>query len=170
MRLNLILRTAICLEVGLFVTFSQSHNIAIGLEALTSFGVGYAMVTLFVALLQRKKLANYKNLPVTALALVIGLIAAQAPATDGLLWFRLLLAAWGLLSGAYEIYQAKVAGFKTMQGKELLVSASLGVILGILYLAVPLSPLDAVGFFGAYMVVSAVHLGIAAASEREARA
>jgi len=166
MRLNLILRTAICLEVGLFVTFTQSHNILIGLEALTSFGVGYALVTLFVALLQRKKLNSYANLPLAALALVIGLVATQVPAAAGLFWFRILVAAWGLLSGAYELYLARRTGFKSVTGKELMVSSIMGLILGILFITVPLQALDAVGFFGAYMVVCAVHLGISAASER----
>jgi hypothetical protein len=169
MRLNLILRTAICLEVGLIITFSQSHSIDIGLIAMTSFGVGYAMVTVFVALLQRKKVNAYGSLPLSALALAVGLAAAIVPVSDGLRWFRWLVVAWGLASGAYELYQAKGAGFKTLRGKELSVSAVLGILLGLLYLVLPLHDLDAVGFFGAYMIINAVHLGIAAASERPSR-
>ena len=166
MRLNLILRTAICLEVGLVITFSQVHNVTLGLQSLTSFGVGYAMITIFVALLQRKKLASYQNLPITGLALVVGLIAAQAPTTGGMIWFRLLVAGWGVLSGCYEIWLASKASFRSMRGKEQLLTGLLGLILGALYLLVPLSEIDAVGFFGAYLIISAVHLGIAAASER----
>ena len=63
----------------------------------------------------------------------------------------------------------KGAGFKTLRGKELSVSAVLGILLGLLYLVLPLNDLDAVGFFGAYMIINAVHLGIAAASERPSR-
>lgn len=166
MRLNLILRTAICLEVGLIITFSQSHSIDIGLIALTSFGVGYAMVTVFVALLQRKKVNSYGTLPLSILALAVGLGAAMVPASDGLRWFRWLVVAWGIAAGAFELYQAKTVGFKTMRGKELSVSAALSLILGVLYLALPLTDVDAVGFFGAYMIINAVHLGIAAATER----
>jgi hypothetical protein len=169
MRLNLILRTAVFLEVGLIITFSQSHGMDIGLIALTSFGVGYAMVNVFVALLQRKKINSYGNLPLTALALLVGLGAAMVPAADSLRWFRMIVVVWGLASGAYEFYQAKKTGLKTVRGKELLISSVLGVILGVLYLAVNLRDVDAVGFFGAYMIVSAVHLGIAAASERPSK-
>jgi len=168
-RLLLILRTAICLEVGLSITFTQSHNVLVGLAALTSFGVGYAMVSVFVALLQRKKLSAYDTLPLTAAALAVGLLAAQAPTADGLTWFRYLVAGWGLFSGLFEVVLARRAGFKTLRGRESLVSAVLALILGILFLAVNLKALDEVGFFGAYMMICAVHLGISAASDRSSK-
>ena len=94
MRLLLILRAAVCLEVGLIVTFSQSHSVQVGLLALTSFGVGYAMVSVFTALLQRKKLAELDSVVVTALALVVGLAAANAPALQDRLWFQYLVVGW----------------------------------------------------------------------------
>jgi len=139
------------------------------LAALTSFGVGYAMVSVFVALLQRKKLSAYDTLPLTAVALAVGLLAAQAPTADGLTWFRFLVAGWGLFSGLFELLLARRAGFKSLKGRESLVSATLALILGVLFLLVNLKAIDEVGFFGAYMMVCAVHLGIAAASDRSAR-
>lgn len=141
----------------------------VGLAALTSFGVGYAMVSVFVALLQRKKLSAYDTLPLTAVALAVGLLAAQAPTADGLTWFRFLVAGWGLFSGLFELLLARRAGFKSLKGRESLVSATLALILGVLFLLVNLKAIDEVGFFGAYMMVCAVHLGIAAASDRSAR-
>ena len=141
----------------------------VGLAALTSFGVGYAMVSVFVALLQRKKLSAYDTLPLTAVALAVGLLAAQAPTADGLTWFRFLVAGWGLFSGLFELLLARRAGFKSLKGRESLVSATLALILGVLFLLVNLKAIDEVGFFGAYMMVSAVHLGIAAASDRSAK-
>ena len=169
MRLLLILRTAICLEVGLTITFSQSHNALVGLASLTSFGVGYAMVSVFVALLQRKRLNAYDTLPLTAVALAIGLIAAQIPSAEALPWFRYLVAAWGLASALFEVVMARRSGFKSLRGRENLVSAVLGFILGVLFLVGNLRAVDAVGFFGAYMMICAVHLGISAASDRTAR-
>lgn len=141
----------------------------VGLAALTSFGVGYAMVSVFVALLQRKKLSAYDTLPLTAVALAVGLLAAQAPTADGLTWFRFLVAGWGLFSGLFELLLARRAGFKSLKGRESLVSATLALILGVLFLLVNLKAIDEVGFFGAYMMVCAVHLGIAAASDRSAK-
>ena len=169
MRLLLILRTAICLEVGLSITFTQSHGALVGLAALTSFGVGYAMVSVFVALLQRRKLSAYDTLPLTAAALGVGLLAAQAPISDGLTWFRYLVAGWGIFSGVFEVFLAKRAGFKTLRGRESLVSAVLAGIIGVLFLVANLKAVDQVGFFGAYMMVCAVHLGISAASDRSAK-
>jgi hypothetical protein len=43
------------------------------------------------------------------------------------------------------------------------------LIIGVLFLVGNLRAVDAVGFFGAYMMICAVHLGISAASDRTAR-
>lgn len=128
------------------------------------------MVSVFVALLQRKKLSAYDTLPLTAVALSVGLLAAQAPTHDGLTWFRYLVAGWGVFSGLFEVLLARRAGFKTLRGRESLVSALLSLILGVLFAAVTLKAVDAVGFFGAYMMICAVHLGISAASDRSGKA
>ena len=170
MRLLLILRAAVCLEVGLIVTFSQSHSVQVGLLALTSFGVGYAMVSVFTALLQRKKLAELDSVVVTALALVVGLAAANAPALQDRLWFQYLVVGWGLLSGAYDLYKGRKLGFKTPRGKEYAVSSVLALALGLLFLFVQLDVVGSVGFFGAYMILCAVHFGISAASETTSKA
>lgn len=170
MRLLLILRAAVCLEVGLIVTFSQSHSIQVGLLALTSFGVGYAMVSVFTSLLQRKKLAELDSVVITALALIVGLAAANTPADQDHLWFRLLVVGWGLLSGIYDLFKARKLGFKTPRGKEYSVSAALALALGLLYLLIQLDDVGSVGFFGAYMILCAVHFGISAASETSAKA
>jgi len=169
-RLLLILRAAVCLEVGLIVTFSQSHSVQVGLLALTSFGVGYAMVSVFTALLQRKKLAELDSVVVTALALVVGLAAANSPAAQDHLWFRFLVVGWGVGSGAYELLKARGLGLKTPRGKEHVVSGVLALALGLLFLLAPLDVVASVGFFGAYMILCAVHLGISAASETTSKA
>ncbi|MEN9715437.1 MAG: hypothetical protein RJA35_904 [Actinomycetota bacterium] len=166
MRLNLTLRTAVSLVVGLVITFAQAHTAGLGLTALASYGVGLALIGLLAYLLQRKTKEALLNLPLSALAMAVGLVAALAPASEALTYLRFLIVAWGLLSGAYELYLAVRTGRKTVRGKEQTISAILALILGAFYLAVPLRELDAVGFFGAYLIVSAVHLGIAAASER----
>jgi hypothetical protein len=169
-RLLLILRAAVCLEVGLIVTFSQSHSVQVGLLALTSFGVGYAMVSVFTALLQRKKLAELDSVVVTALALVVGLAAANTPADQDHLWFRYLVVGWGILSGAYDLFKSRKLGYKTPRGKEYMVSSVLALALGLLFLFVQLDEVGSVGFFGAYMILCAVHFGISAASETTAKA
>jgi uncharacterized membrane protein HdeD (DUF308 family) len=57
----------------------------------------------------------------------------------------------------------------TPSGKDYLMSAVFALVLGLLFLAVPLDEVSAVGFFGAYLALSGVHLGIAAASVPKAK-
>jgi len=66
-----------------------------------------------------------------------------------------------------ELIQAFRVGRTTNRGRELLISGGLSTAFGVLFAAVQLAELDTVGFFGAYLILSAVHLGIAAASERK---
>jgi hypothetical protein len=97
--------------------------------------------------------------------LIVGLAALLVPATDpdaSALVFVYLVTGWGLIAGAFEMYLARRAGFATRFGKDSLISASLSLLVGLLFLAVPLDIISAVGFFGAYLVLSAVHLGISA--------
>jgi hypothetical protein len=102
---------------------------------------------------------------VLATALIVGLAALLVPATDpdasGLV-FVYIVTGWGLISGAFEMYLARRSGFASRFGKDSLISASLSLLIGLLFLAVPLDIISAVGFFGAYLVLSAVHLGISA--------
>jgi uncharacterized membrane protein HdeD (DUF308 family) len=104
------------------------------------------------------------------LALVVGLAAANTPVAQDHLWFKYLVVSWGVVSGAYDLLKARGIGFKTPRGKEHVVSGTLAVALGLLFLLAPLDVVASVGFFGAYMILCAVHLGISAASETTSKA
>jgi uncharacterized membrane protein len=155
------------LEVGLVITFSQVHDYGVGIMAITSFGIGYAMVSVLVALVQRKKMSAYEAVPLTIFALGIGLAATQLNSHTQVFWYPMLIVIWGLASAGFEFLQAKKSGFKSPFGSEHLISAILGMLLALLYAFVRLQEIDAVGFFGAYMILSAVHLGISAVSARK---
>jgi uncharacterized membrane protein HdeD (DUF308 family) len=60
------------------------------------------------------------------------------------------------------LYLARKAGLATRSGKDSLINAVLSLGIGMLFLIVPLDIVSAVGFFGAYLVLSGVHLGISA--------
>jgi len=75
-----------------------------------------------------------------------------------------LITVWGLVAGAFELYLARRSGFSTTVGRDYLLSATLSIVLGLLFLVAPLDIVSAVGFFGAYLVISGVQLGVAAAS------
>ncbi len=158
-------RAAISFGVGIFITFNQSHSAATGLLALAIFGIGYAVLNGIGSVVWGKGIFSLENFPLTLAALIVGLAALLVPATDpeasGLV-FVYLVTGWGLISGAFEMYLARRTGFATRFGKDSLISAILSLIVGLLFLAVPLDIISAVGFFGAYLVLSAVHLGISA--------
>jgi hypothetical protein len=78
--------------------------------------------------------------------------------------FGALITAWGILIGGYEILQGQMLGLRTRAGRDHLTTALLTIALGALFLLAPLDQVSAVGFFGAYMVLIAVHLGLVAAS------
>lgn len=166
MRLSSGLRAAISLAVGLFITFSQSHSASIGLLSLGIYGIGLALVTLAVHFINRRGIATIEAIPFAIIALIIGFFALLVPEGDQteIAGFIALVTAWGLLSGVLELYAARKEKFSTRTGRDYLINAVFALILGALFLFVPLDIVSAVGFFGAYLVISAVHLGISAAT------
>jgi len=161
------LRAAISFGVGIFITFNQSHSAATGLLSLGMFGIGFALLNGIGSAVWGKGFFSLENFPLTLTALIVGTAAILVPSTEpnaAALVFVSLVPGWGLISGAFEMYLARSAGFATRFGKDSLISASLSLLVGLLFLAVPLDIISAVGFFGAYLVLSAVHLGISAAT------
>ena len=161
------LRAAISFGVGIFITFNQSHSAATGLFALGIFGIGFALLNGVGSVIWGKGIFSLENFPLTLAALIVGTAAILVPATDpeaAALAFVYLVTGWGLMSGAFEMYLARKAGFATRLGKDSLISASLSLLIGLLFLIAPLDIISAVGFFGAYLVLNAVHLGISSAT------
>jgi hypothetical protein len=170
-------RAAISLGVGLYLTFTQSHSAEIGLLALGIFGVGFAILNGFASVIFQKGLAAIENVPLTLVALLIGIFALLAPnsmagaadasltaGASNALAFKFLVTGWAIIAGAFELYQARRSGFKSAAGRDLLINASFGLLLAILFLVAPLDIVSQVGFFGAYLLMSGVHGGISAAS------
>jgi hypothetical protein len=158
-------RAAIFIAVGLFITFTQSHSAGTGLFALALFGIGLAVGNLLSTIWSKQNYLAVQSLPVTVIALAVGLFAAFIPQTDPTaqgLAFVYLVAGWAVIQAAMELYLANRSGFSSRAGKDGLISAGLGFALGLLFLIAQLDIVSAVGFFGAYLVVSGVHLAIAA--------
>ena len=161
------LRAAISFGVGIFITFNQSHSAATGLLALGIFGIGLAVLNGIGSAVWGKGIFSLENFPLTLAALILGVAGLLVPTGNleaaGLV-FVFLVAGWGLISGAFELALARRSDFATRSGKDNLLNAVLSLGLGLLFLIVPLDIVSAVGFFGAYLVLSAVHLGISAAT------
>lgn len=168
MRKTQAIRALAAFGVGIFITFSQSHSANVGLLALAIFGLAFGLTYPAAALIFEPGLPALEALPIGVVAILIGLFAVlaplqQLPADSGQVFIWLVMA-WGLISGAFELYQARRRGFRSDQGRDHLISSVFSLLLGVLFLAVPLDIVSAVGFFGAYLALSGVHLGIAAAT------
>jgi uncharacterized membrane protein HdeD (DUF308 family) len=158
-------RALIFVAVGLFITFTQSHSASTGLFALAIFGIGLAVANIAATIWEKRSYLSVESLPLTLISLAVGLFAAlipQADPTAQALAFVYLVAGWAVIAGALELYLANRNGFRTRAGKDGLITAVLGLALGLLFLIAPLDIVSAVGFFGAYLVICGVHLGIAA--------
>ena len=158
-------RATIFVAVGLFITFTQSHSAATGLFALAVFGIGLAVANISATIWDKRNYLSLHSLPLTLISLAVGLFAVLIPQsnpTAQALAFVYLVSGWGVVSGALELYLANRSGFRTRAGKDGLITAVLGLGIGLLFLIAPLDIVSAVGFFGAYLVICGVHLGIAA--------
>ncbi len=140
------LRALASIAVGLFVTFWQAHHAAVGLVALAIFTILYGLRTLFGA---------PKYSPIALIALITAFISASSLQENSNATFILLVAIWGAAQAATDFINRDV------------ISAVLASVLALLFALVPLDIVSAVGFFGAYLIVSGVHLGIAAYSPKK---
>lgn len=161
-RIALASRAGISLAVGLFVTFSQSHGAELGLLALGIFGLSFAVLNGLASAVFQKGMAAIQNVPLVMVALLIGIFALSA--SDDELAFKFLVTGWAIIAGAFELFQSRRAGFKTAEGRDLLINSCFSLLLAVLFLLAPLDIVSQVGFFGAYLMMSGVHIGIAAAS------
>ena len=145
--------------------------------ALGIFGLGFAIVNGFASVIFQRGLSAIENVPLTMVALLIGIFALMAPntisgaieqsssaAASDALAFKFLVTGWAIIAGAFELYQSRRAGFKSSTGRDLLINASMGLLLAVLFLLAPLDIVSQVGFFGAYLLMSGVHTAISAAS------
>jgi hypothetical protein len=135
------LRALASIAVGLFVTFWQSHHAAVGLVALALFTILYGARTLF---------GSPKYFPISVIALITAFLAATSLQENSDATFILLVAIWGISQAAIDYINRDS------------ISATLAGLLAALFALVPMDIVSAVGFFGAYLIVSGVHLGIAA--------
>ncbi|MFM6978139.1 MAG: hypothetical protein ACKOWR_05460 [Micrococcales bacterium] len=142
------LRALASIAVGLFVAFWQSHHAAVGLVALAIFTILYGLRTLF---------GSPKYFPIALIALITSFIAAVNLQENSDSTFVLLVAIWGIAQASIDWLNKDA------------ISASLAFLLAALFAFVPMDIVSAVGFFGAYLILSGVHLGIAAYTPKNSK-
>ncbi len=160
MKINAAIRAAAALGAGIYITFSQDHGVEIGLLGLTILAFGWAVGSIYSAAIAKDRIQMIAYIPLVVLQGLFGYLSL-AGAVDATL-FAALITAWGILIGGYELLQGQMLGLRTRAGRDHLTTALLTIALGGLFLLAPLDEVSAVGFFGAYMVLIAVHLGICA--------
>lgn len=163
MRIVSALKATLAVAAGFIITFSQVHSAQIGLMVLGGYGVSLGLVLLASFFFAKSQFLQ--NLPEAILLLVFGIFAHLVLASEvqlaGLKW---LLASLGLSLTAVHLYIANSLGLKTKKAADSVITALLNAGLGLLFVVFDLDEVAAVGFFGAYLVLLAVHLGISAAS------
>ena len=155
------------------MVFNQGHYVQYSLIALIVFALGTAVGQIAVALFGPNTLSSIESVPSSIISLTTGLLAALATvqaaqsgasAHQMIQEFSWLVTGWALTSGAFELYLARRAGFGTPIGRDWAILSGLSLLLGLVNLAIPMDRTTTVGMFVAYMMFSAVHLGIAATS------
>jgi hypothetical protein len=164
LRATLWIQTAVLFAVGIFITFSQVHNAIIGNLGLMFVALGFATAATIEVL--KTKQSGKPNGSPTLQVLIFGAIATAAivfAAGNDIVSFLILVIAFAVFNGLLELKKVSVQ-------KESKLSAfihfGLVAVLGISGALTGLDPVAFVGFFGAYAVILAVHLGITAASPK----
>lgn len=157
------IRAAIAFGLGLFITFSQAHTFVVGMAVMAGFGLAVGLLSLLYILRQKR---HNQLIPLMLIATLIGLLASATflyPDIQQML-FLPLVGLLGISFAAFEGYLAKRHGFRSGIGRDFSLSAVFSLALGLLFLIAPLDEVSAVGFLGAYLAISGVFWGIAAAT------
>ena len=165
MRITQAIQAAAAIITGTFITFSQIHDALIGNIGLLILAVGFAISTAWLAAKNNSRNVNIIKF-VFYLAIVIFAVVLIVQADQ--LWFYGLMVIWPFVNGFFEVGKFFTSQAGSIERKDSALSAliNFGLILAVSVsgLVSGIDPVAFVGFFGAYAIILAVHLGIAAAS------
>jgi uncharacterized membrane protein HdeD (DUF308 family) len=163
-------RALAALAATLVITFTRPDTAALALAIFAGFTVvqGIGSVALGLARRASRPLLNILPPAVISVLAAVGALLALGTAPKYLMDLQVLVMAYLVLNAAFETYLASRVGFKTLEGREHLIAASLAELFALIYVLLNPEPLNAAGFLGAYLALSAVHQGIWAASPSKA--
>jgi hypothetical protein len=163
MRIALILKAAFAFVAGIVITFSQVHDAQLAMFGLLLMSAGWFLASLFFILKNSNPIINGLLLLATA-GMAWYSTAFDANGATTMAW--ILLSAWGLFGAIAEFVFALRATKKSAERRDHLISAGLAIGLFISQISITKASDDVshVGFFGAYAVILAVHLGLSAFS------
>ncbi len=159
MRLLNALRAVVFSVGAAYLIFSQDHSADVGLLVLQI--VSSALVVVGIILFLTTKLKTSDLVIPTAIAVLVSSMTFILGNQDELFTLKTLVI---LLTLSMAIHEFVVA-MKANAGDaiELRIAAGLGALTGLLFLLAPLNDLNAVGFFSAYLALSAVQRSVWAA-------
>lgn len=155
-------RAIVAAVAGCTVTFSPDHSPVLGLAVFAGFALLTGALSLLLAL---RTLTGPGRAPalvsggVTLLAGVLALVALPVPS---LMLFIALVSGWGLVAGTFELVSGRRRS--GLAARDSVVVGAGTLLLGAAFALLPPHPVVSVGLLGAYAVMVAVYLGIAAFS------
>lgn len=153
---------AVVLSLGAaYLIFSQDHSAKVGLHVLQIVTVALVAGALVVFRIPKLKVTFRDILAPTVIALTVAVLSLGLLTEGELFQFKALVILFAVAMAVLEIVLSAKAdsGEKT----ELRISATLGALTGLLFVVAPLNDLNAVGFFSAYLAISAVQRAVWAA-------
>jgi hypothetical protein len=168
MRSANILRASIFAVAAAFLIFNQDHSISVGTTAIQFVTAGIAFGGLVLIKTESTSNRSVIIVPSAIAAFVLGLtflFSSGGTAESNLAVFTGFIA---ILAGgtaiAEFVFSRQASGGDKL---ELRISSAIGILAAIVFWLAPLDALNAVGFFSAYLSVSAVQLAIWAAAPKK---
>ena len=165
MHISQIIKAASAFIAGIFITFSQAHDADVAMLGLVIMSAGWAVASVFDVLKKRQPVLN--GIIILAASYMI-YCATSFEANNATTMAWILLMAWGLFGAIAELIFALRAEKKSVARRDYLINAVLAIGLFAAQAAITKASdsVSHVGFFGAYAIILAIHLGIAAASPK----
>ncbi|MEO6534083.1 MAG: DUF308 domain-containing protein [Pseudolysinimonas sp.] len=175
------LRAAVALSVGLAITFTSAHSATFGLVAFGLFAIVEGAIIAAGALGDRaERRARGLFIAQGVLTVIAGVAALVLPG-GGVHYFVWVVSAWAVVTGAIELVSGIRARGRGPAARDGVILGCLTLILALAFLVVPpdysqrlggieqikgelTASVMLVGIFGAWAIVTAVLLGIAAVS------
>jgi len=164
-----LLRSIVYAIAAGFLIFSQDHSLSIGATAIEFVGAaiviaGGALMLIPAVKVPVRILATpvVTSFAVTYFFMLTGEVDSQEMTANGMFAFRMAVALFIVAPAINELWLG--SNSDGVDRAELLISAGIGFIAGLIYLFIPLDPVNAVGILSAYFAISAVQRAIWIAS------
>lgn len=165
MRISQIIQASAAFIAGIFITFSQAHDADVAMLGLLIVSAGWFLAAIIAVLKNQSTVLN--SLVILGSAAMAWMsVSFDANNATTMAW--ILLMAWGLFGAIFELIFALRANKKSVARRDHLINSVLAIGLFAAQAAITKASdsVSHVGFFGAYAIILAIHLGIAAASPK----